>query len=814
MILDPRLPEQPFPGLRPFEREYEALFFGREQHVDDLIRHLRRTRFLAVVGTSGSGKSSLVRAGLIPRLEGGATVGAGRRWRIALMRPGKTPLAALVDALERARMLGDDGDPAARTAFARVTLEGGVDGLNDLLETAPAVAGDNVLIVVDQFEELFRYADEGHAARLDDEAAAFVRLLLAAAATPDANIYVAITMRSDFIGEASRFRGLPEVINESLYLVPRLTREQMRAAIEAPLAVLDIPIEPRLVTQVLNDVGDEPDQLPVLQHALMRTWVQWRHEGAQGPLDLDDYDATGGLSEALSKHGDDVIATLSPREQFVAERLFKALTTARGIRRPLTFAQARAETGATPEELDAVVGAFAAEDCAFLMPPANGVIDLSHESVMRLWKTLVAWVAQESREAQEYDRLRYFIDVHTATELLEGPELTLARVWRERFQPEEARALRYGSLADFEAVRALIDRSVAAHQIAQQRRTYRILRAVVGTIVAAATLWSVFGMVAVRRTPTAELCELFALVGLGGVAAGVALLGRRNSVVAGLSVIVFGALAFGAASAATVDVAARNITQDAARDPALREWAAVLPPLGRRAIERATIANVDHDYNEAVSHEAGIDLVELNGIGTYLDLLEYLLGADNGHVLFFRSQISYVNHKVAIGRTVKAARAHKPLAEKDRGSYGRTLRDSTFDPWNEYIAGERGIVDHGNPARCWQIDGYCSERAAWAEYIEAYTSWKAAHETAAEDPDETPAHRLRYLQDAYHDLAQSVTTFPKCVWLYDPTAVFAAQIAADFRARGIRPPSFPRVACDKTTVRHDPFVEYVTPAAS
>src|SRR5262249_17242719 len=140
-----------------------------------------------------------------------------------------------------------------------------------------------------------------------NETAAFVKLLLAARAEPEVNIYVALTMRSDFLGDCPRFLDLPEAINESQYLIPRLTRDQLREAITGPVFVAGGDIAQPLVNRLLNDIGDDQDQLPILQHALMRAWDEWRnqnhtHELDQGPHDprpidrmnLCCYDAVGG----------------------------------------------------------------------------------------------------------------------------------------------------------------------------------------------------------------------------------------------------------------------------------------------------------------------------------------------------------------------------------------------------------------------------------------------------------------------------------------------------------------------------------------
>jgi hypothetical protein len=152
----------------------------------------------------------------------------------------------------------------------------------------------NLLIVVDQFEELFRYEpDDRHA---KDAAHAFVELLLEGSRAADIPIYVVLTMRSDYLGDCAHVPGLAEAVNLGEYLIPRLERKQLRAAIEGPAVVGDGAVAYRLVQHLLNELGDEEDQLPVLEHALMRTWAFWQEDHAEDEeVDLRHYESSGGM---------------------------------------------------------------------------------------------------------------------------------------------------------------------------------------------------------------------------------------------------------------------------------------------------------------------------------------------------------------------------------------------------------------------------------------------------------------------------------------------------------------------------------------
>jgi len=242
-MTDPTETFNPFPGLRPFGPEENHLFFGREQIVDQLLMRLRVTRFLGVIGSSGCGKSSLVRGGIIPSLHGGYMMRAGSSWRVAVMRPGIDPLRNLAGALNQPDILGQQaGVEEASPVLTEVTLRRSNLGLVDCVRQARLPQEDNLLIVVDQFEELFRFKHSGQSESSRDEAVAFVKRLLSAADQQELPIYIVLTMRSDFIGECAQFAELTAKINDSHYLIPQLTREQKRRAIEGPVAVVGVQV--------------------------------------------------------------------------------------------------------------------------------------------------------------------------------------------------------------------------------------------------------------------------------------------------------------------------------------------------------------------------------------------------------------------------------------------------------------------------------------------------------------------------------------------------------------------------------------------
>jgi WD40 repeat protein len=573
----------PFPGLRPFKFHEHELFFGREEQYEQMIGKLSEERFLAVVGTSGSGKSSLVRAGLLPALYGGQMMSAGPSWRVAVFRPKDDPIRELALALNHERVFGDHSkengsslfkltesidwsglcsrlneesrkngrNPSGRilevlpsakrqviveaagngeledrsevvqtfneilkkrdlyqvadfqrvsvTGEARdllthdpnsltdadieklnrlvleaaypheiakkgeiqaqiteVTLRRGELGLIESAREAKMSPEENLLVVVDQFEELFRYAKISEHGPHGNQAAAFVKLLLEARAQKQIPIYIVLTMRSDYLGDCAKFWDLPEAINEGQYLIPRLTRDQRREAIKGPIKLCGADITPQLVNQLLNDMGDDPDQLPILQHALMRTWDNWsaNHKDRE-PIDISHYNAIGRMTQALSFHADEAYDSLSEESRKLAQRIFRCLTEkangARETRRPASLKEIREVTGASAKEITSVIDVFRRPDRSFLLPLAKKAlksgssIDISHESLIRNWGRLKRWLNKEALSASIYRRLVETSRLHKQdlTGVLSGMEVEYALKWVQANAPNSVWASRY-----------------------------------------------------------------------------------------------------------------------------------------------------------------------------------------------------------------------------------------------------------------------------------------------------------------------------------------------------------------------------------
>jgi formylglycine-generating enzyme required for sulfatase activity/energy-coupling factor transporter ATP-binding protein EcfA2 len=404
--------DNPYVGLRSFEPHESPLFHGRRTHTQQLLRVLSSHRFVGVVGTSGSGKSSLVKAGLLPALYRGYLRGASSRWKTAVMRPGDTPLLRLAEALCDTNGLALDGPPdklAQKLAENSAAL---VDAVRERLEQGQ----ENLLLVVDQFEEVFRSRTES-----SEGQAYFVGLILRAAEELEVPIYVVLTMRSEFLGECAKHPGLPEALSAAQYLIPQLTREQLAEAIRAPLDVVAVDIEDGLVQRLLNDAGNDPDQLPALQHSLMKLY-DTRQAGDGLTLSLYETHLDRlRVGRSLNTHAEQLRLAFEdlPAHRVMAIRLFYSLTTVeqgRAIRRPGKLGDLYAITGANDDEhrdaLRAVIRAFAQPENSLLFVSTGqkelseaSWIDITHESLIRQWDWLKTRLQREAERAAGFRRL-------------------------------------------------------------------------------------------------------------------------------------------------------------------------------------------------------------------------------------------------------------------------------------------------------------------------------------------------------------------------------------------------------------------------
>ncbi len=435
--VDPSKIPNPFKGLEAFQQTDASFFFGREQLVKKALAVLkpgRPKRFLAVVGASGSGKSSLVRAGVIPQLRSGAFPGS-ETWRVAIFTPGEHPAQALATRL--APFFGDEVD--ANTLMN--VLNTGQNGLSEIatqiLTGSPESA--RLLLVVDQFEEAFTRATEAHTQQ-------FIDLLRAAAIDPTGRVVILITLRADFFDRLDRFALFAELFEgDHLLIVTEMTPANLLRAITGPADAVGLLYDDGLPDRILEDVRRQPGSLPLLQYALKELYT--KRDGRR--LTNAAYDQIGGVAQALARHAEGIYRKLNGSQQDIVRRVLLRLveisesgeaTRRRVARQDLTFVGASTQTVSeviellTSPESRLLVASREIRANADNTAEANIWIEVGHEALIREWDRLKGWISDD------FDNLRMGADLlRSASEwqvakrdrayLLTGTRLSRAEEW-------------------------------------------------------------------------------------------------------------------------------------------------------------------------------------------------------------------------------------------------------------------------------------------------------------------------------------------------------------------------------------------------
>jgi len=443
------LKTNPFPGIRNFEPDEHELFFGRETEIKDILKILNTKNFVAVIGSSGSGKSSLIKAGAIPKLQ---LSESGKQWKKFDFRPGDHPIDSLSTA-----MCSELEHYGYTFKDIRNQILKEDKSVVDILQLHPQFGDYKWLIYIDQFEEIFRYETKNEYLPHFEETRRFVESILKSVEKLNNSVYIVISIRYDFLGDCTNFVGLVETINQGSYLIPRMTEKGIIRAIQGPIQKCGVNITESLVDRLMKDCGESPDQLLIMQHALMRTWDYWKENHlSENPIEIHHYEAIGGMRHALSVHGEQIYTVLQDqRTKLIAERIFKSLTNAaldnRGTRNPSSFKTLTVLTAADESEVRQVIDQFRAFGNSFLTPhytipiENDTMIDISHESIMRVWDRARQWVNEESKSVELYLRLCRSSELYQMgkTGLWVNPDLDLGMKWYAQNKPNKTWALRY-----------------------------------------------------------------------------------------------------------------------------------------------------------------------------------------------------------------------------------------------------------------------------------------------------------------------------------------------------------------------------------
>jgi signal transduction histidine kinase len=369
----------PYQGLEAFGKEQARFFFGREKVVQLLMEKLGQANFVPIIGASGSGKSSVVRAGLIPQLEKNG-------WRVLEpILPGVEPLAELKRAL-----LGLFGRTEVREVYSLIEAE----GLRSVIERLSG--SERLLLVVDQFEEVFTVCPK------EEERRQFIELLTQAAEIPNSPLAIVTTMRADFLEPCLSYESLTQLIqNEAVYMPP-LIGAQLEEAIASPTKLQGYRLETGLLGAILQDVGQENGCLPLLQFALTELWEQ--RDRQTHKLTLAKYNDLDGVIGALNRHADQIYHSFTEQQQDWVKRIFLKLVRTgvqeKDTRQRQPKAKLLAITGDKPDDQEAISTVLdKLVDGRLLVSDREGEdwVDLAHEALMEGWEQFAAW-RQEDRE--------------------------------------------------------------------------------------------------------------------------------------------------------------------------------------------------------------------------------------------------------------------------------------------------------------------------------------------------------------------------------------------------------------------------------
>ncbi len=484
----------PYKGLRPFDELDSGDFFGREALVDRLVERVgevaRGSHLLLVAGPSGSGKSSVVRAGLVPAIRSGALPGSAR-WTIASMLPGARPFGQLAAALREALPglpmdLAESLEAGSLEAVGTVFVAG-ADGNADHVVDAPAAATCPLLLVIDQLEELFTVAGEGQASR-------FLELLGAALALPDSRLVVVATLRADHLAAPLGVPGLGDRIRVGTELVTPLTRDELERAIGRPAGRVGVALEPGLATEIVADVGSQPAALPLLQFALTELFE--RRDDAR--LTRSAYAALGGVAGALGSRAEEAWQGLDGEGREVARQLFLRLAAPGETGEPAGRRVARSDLGSLGVDdaaVDQVLGEFGRRRLlAFDRDPVTGAatVEVAHDALLGRWSRLAGWIGEARNDLSMRRRLADATADWEASGrdpdfLLAGSRLELFAAWSSstdlRLDASE-HALVQASVAARDR-RAAQETVRAEHERVLERRAATRLRALAAVLAAA-----------------------------------------------------------------------------------------------------------------------------------------------------------------------------------------------------------------------------------------------------------------------------------------------------------------------------------------
>ncbi len=446
MISTGVLQRNPFPGSRPFFSAEDQLFFGRDKAVSELLEILLKRRFVAVVGASASGKTSLIQSGVIPAL----LADMKREWVPVFIRPGRRPMESLIRGFQR--VFSKNISESDVYSFLKSSRS-----VSDFLMEKD-LGNFHYFLVVDQFEELFTWpvAQKKRKSGKNPDSIHFINHLMKLVDAAEPQIYLILSIRSDFLDYCSSYRELTEHLNKSKYLLPQMNRNDLKEAILEPFRVAGATVESGFEEYLMSDMEEVEPHMPLLQHALKQIWNHWKSRGITNlPVSLEDYQATGTLRTGLSKDLENLYQSLEFYQKEICESIFKtvAFKTDRqeAYSRRTSLGNIARIAQVKVERVIEVVEIFDKAGHPFLgyqhSAPLSSEsrIELSHESLIIIWDRLRQWVNEEDESIRMYLKLSKASALYQQGKgvLLEAAELQKAIDWKKLHNPTPAWGIQF-----------------------------------------------------------------------------------------------------------------------------------------------------------------------------------------------------------------------------------------------------------------------------------------------------------------------------------------------------------------------------------
>ena len=448
----------PYKGLQYFDCDDADYFYGREELTDTLLNKIRQDNFLAILGASGSGKSSVLRAGLIHQLQLGHKLANSRDWQVPITIPGEHPLKRLAKLFVEPNL--PQIDKAEQLGKAEGLLKQGAEGLRRLVQTAEA---SRIVLIIDQFEEVFTLCQD------NEERAKFFQCILGALATTENKLCLILAMRVDFFGKCFEkdYGGLGKKIEENLITITAMTEGQLRKAIVEPAKRVNLMVEAELVEEILRDVKGSPGILPLVQYTLTEIWKR----KTDNCLKLATYITLGRIGGTLNKRATEVYNAFNEAEKEAAKHIFISLTqlgkgtdaTRRRVLKRDLITKKYPETvidNAVKKLADEKLIVTSEQIAKDSQLSREAVVDVAHEALIKNWDLLGKWLDEsrsnllEQRKI-ENDAQEWQDSGNKSDYLLQGWRLKEAR----KFQKESSDKYSLSTLAE-----AFIKKSISKHR--------------------------------------------------------------------------------------------------------------------------------------------------------------------------------------------------------------------------------------------------------------------------------------------------------------------------------------------------------------